>query len=181
MHQNGSYSAVQKLFYLRQHLDGVATHAIQSLQLTSESCPVAIKIVQDRFGKDDIRNESLIMKLLNLPRIANADSLRSLRHLVDEVMAFVRSLEVLNAHHVGDVLLPVLKGKIPAAWRLQWARRRRQQNTSDQSSELKTFLKFLQVEMECQEESVRVAYSLANKDMDPTIHQSTLSAKHTST
>ena len=178
VHQNESYSAVQKLFYLRQHLDGAAAHAIQGLQLTAESYPVAIKILQDRFGKDDVRKESQITKLLSLPGVTNVDDLKSLRRLVDEVTAGVRSLEALNARDVGDVLLPVLKGKVPAAWRLQWARRRREQTTDDQGSEFPAFLEFLRNEVECHEEFVRVPGNKINEEPtrpSPTSHKSTTS------
>ncbi|XP_043230700.1 uncharacterized protein LOC122386001 [Amphibalanus amphitrite] len=127
VHTNRGYSSVQKLCFLRQHLDGPAARAIQGLPLTADNYMVAVEILRERFGKDDIRKDSLITKLLNLPAVTSADNLKALRRLVDEVTTGVRSLEAMRVPNIGSVLLPVLKGKIPAPWRLQWARQRHQQ------------------------------------------------------
>ncbi|XP_043215541.1 uncharacterized protein LOC122378495 [Amphibalanus amphitrite] len=86
VHTNRGYSSVQKLCFLRQHLDGLAARAIQGLPLTADYM-VAVEILKDRFGKDDIRKDLLITKLLNLPAVTSADNLKALRRLVDEVTA----------------------------------------------------------------------------------------------
>ncbi|KAF0308862.1 hypothetical protein FJT64_019967 [Amphibalanus amphitrite] len=90
VHTNRGYSSVQKLCFLRQHLDGLAARAIQGLPLTADNYMVAVEILKDRFGKDDIRKDLLITKLLNLPAVTSADNLKSLRRLVDEVTEAVR-------------------------------------------------------------------------------------------
>ncbi|KAF0306865.1 hypothetical protein FJT64_002344 [Amphibalanus amphitrite] len=84
VHTDRGYSSVQKLCFLRQHLDGPAARAIQGLPLTADNYMVAVQILKDRFGRDDIRKDSLITRLLNLPAVTSADSLKSLRRLVDE-------------------------------------------------------------------------------------------------
>ncbi|KAF0293986.1 hypothetical protein FJT64_008285 [Amphibalanus amphitrite] len=145
-----------KYFYLKQHLDGDAARAIQGLPLTAENYPEAVRILQHRFGKDDVRKDTLVAKLLSLPGVTDADNIKSLRKLTDEVTAGVRSLRALDITNIGEVLLPVLKGKIPASWRLQWARLRRERATDDENTEFESFLRFLQQEVECQEESVQV-------------------------
>ncbi|KAF0314422.1 hypothetical protein FJT64_015118 [Amphibalanus amphitrite] len=156
VHRNLAYSPVQKYFYLKQHLDGDAARAIQGLPLTAENYPEAVRILQHRFGKDDVRKDTLVAKLLSLPGVTDADNIKSLRKLTDEVTAGVRSLRALDITNIGEVLLPVLKGKIPASWRLQWARLRRERATDDENTEFESFLRFLQQEVECQEESVQV-------------------------
>ena len=156
VHKNLAYSPVQKFLHLKQHLDGAAARAIQGLPLTAENYPEAVKILQDRFGKDGVRKDTLVAKLLGLPAVTDADNIRSLRRLTDDVTAGVRALRALNAASIGEMLLPVLKSKIPAPWRLQWARMRRERATED-GNEFEEFLKFLQQEVECQEESVHVS------------------------
>ncbi|KAF0298480.1 hypothetical protein FJT64_004157 [Amphibalanus amphitrite] len=90
VHTNRGYSSVHKLCFLRQHLDGPAARAIQGLPLTADNYMVAVQILRERFGKDDIRKDLLITKLLNLPAVTSADNLKALRRLVDE--AFGQSL-----------------------------------------------------------------------------------------
>ena len=119
VHENLAYSPVQKYLHLKQHLDGAAARAIQGLPLTAENYPEAVKILQDRFGKDGVRKDMLVAKLLGLPEVTDDDNIRSLRRLIDDMTAGVRSLRALNAACIGEVLLPVLKSKIPAPWRLQ--------------------------------------------------------------
>ena len=121
VHKNWAYSPVQKYFYLKQHLDGDAARAIQGLPLTAEDYPEALQILQHRFGKDDVRKDTLVAKLLSLPGVADAEHSKALRRLIDELTARIRSLRALNTTSMGEVLIPVLKGKIPAPWRLQWA------------------------------------------------------------
>ncbi|KAF0300597.1 hypothetical protein FJT64_026924 [Amphibalanus amphitrite] len=87
VHTNRGYSSVQKLCFLRQHLDGPAARVIQGLPLTADNYMVAVQILKDRFGRDDIRKDLLITRLLNLPAVTSADNLKSLRRLVDEVCA----------------------------------------------------------------------------------------------
>ena len=110
---------VQKMYFLRQHLEGTAARSIQGLQLTAGSYETAIQILKERFGKNSLRKENIIAKLLNLPAVCSTENLKSLRRLVDDVSAGIASLKTLNAEQTGDVLLPILKGKIPSSWRLQ--------------------------------------------------------------
>ena len=172
--KNRAYPPVQKFYYLRRHLDGAAARAIQGLQLTADNYQEAVKILKDRFGKKDLRKDTLIAKLLSLPGEADAGNLKSLRKLVDEVTAGIRSLEALHAPNIGEVLLPVLNGKIPASWRLLWARSRREQ-TGDQDGEFKAFLRFLQQELECQEESVQVPCSKTHPEVSQPASKATTS------
>ena len=175
VHQNLAYSPVQKYFYLKQHLTGAAARAIQGLPLTAENYPEAIKILQGRFGKDDVRKDTLVAKLLGLPGVADEDNIRSLRMFIDEVTTGVRSLRALNATSIGEVLLPVLKGKIPATWRLQWARLRRERAAEEESGEFEAFLRFLQQEVECQEESVQVLCQKKSEESSQSTSRATTS------
>ena len=156
-HRNSRYSPVEKFVYLRGHLTGEAARAIQGLATTTENYKIAVEILKDRFGRDALRKETLMANLLRLQGVTNADDLKSLRRLIDDVTANVRSLEALDTStdSYGELLLPVLKGKIPESWRLQWARSRIEVDGSG-NSEFSCFMKFLQNEMKIREESTQV-------------------------
>ena len=178
VHQNSAYSPVQKLYYLRQHLDGAAARSIQGLPLTTDSYEIAIQTLKERFGKDNLRKDTIIAKLLSLPAVGNTENLKSLRRLVDDVSAGVASLKILKAEHAGEVLLPVLKGKIPPSWRLQWARQRGQ-TTGQEQDEFSDFLLFLQKEVGYLEEAAQVPCSKTGDDNCPTAQKATMSVLNT--
>ena len=156
VHQNTIYSAVEKFVYLRGHLTGEAARSIQGLATTEDNYQIAVDILKDRFGKDDVRKETLMANLLRLPAVTNADDLKSMRRLVDDLTANVRALEALGTSSAtyGELLLPVLKGKVPDVWRLQWARSRGDKAGSD--SEFACFMSYLQEEMKIREEVTQV-------------------------
>ena len=156
-HRNSRYSPVEKFVYLRGHLTGEAARAIQGLATTAGNYQIAIDILKDRFGRDSLRKETLMANLLHLQGVTNADDLKSLRPLIDDITANVRALEALDisSDSYGELLLPVLKWKIPESWRLQWARSRIEVGGSVES-EFSCFMKFLQNEMKIREESKQV-------------------------
>ena len=153
VHHNTIYSAVEKFVYLRGHLTGEAARSIQGLATTDDNYQIAVDILKDRFGKDDVRKEALMANLLHLPALTNADDLKSMRRLTDDLTANVRALAALGTSSAtyGELLLPVLKGKVPVDWRLQWARSRGDRTGSD--SEFTRFVRFLQDEMRVREEA----------------------------
>ena len=176
--RNDAYSPVQKLYYLKQHLDGAAARSIQGLQLTAENYPVAIQILKDRFGKSDLRKDNIIAKILSLPAVGSTDNLKSLRRLVDDVSAGINSLKTLNVEHAGDVLLPVLKGKIPPSWRLQWARQQ-DNNAPPEQDDFSRFVRFMQKEVQYLEEAAQVPCSKAGDEASPPLQKATTSVLNT--
>ena len=177
VHKNGAYSHVQKLHYLKQHLDGVASHAIQGLQLTLDNYLIAVQTLKDRFGKDDQRKKTIISRLLNLPATTNVVNLMALRRLVDDITAGVNSLNSVGVEHAGDVLLPVLESKIPPPWRLEWVKCR-DKSTSSEQDEFTRFVLFLQKEVEYLEEATQVPCSKVSDDTSHPSHRSTTSVLH---
>ena len=123
-HRNSRYSSVEKFVYLRGHLTGEAARAIQGLATAAVNYQIAVDILKDRFGRDALRKETLMANLLHLQGVTNADDLKSLRPLIHDITANVRAPEALDisSDSYGELLLPVLKWKIPESWRLQWAR-----------------------------------------------------------
>ena len=138
-------------------LTGDAVRAIQGLSTTETNYQIAVDILKDRFGNESIRKETLMANLLRLPAVTNADDMEALRRLIDDLTANVRALEALGTSPAtyGELLLPVLKGKVvPEVWRLQWARSRGKENVS--KSEFTSFMKYLQEEMKIREEFTQV-------------------------
>ena len=126
---------------------------------TEASYQIAIDVLKDRFGRDDFKREVLMANLLQLPGVTNSNDLKSLRRLVDDFAVNVRSLEALNtpSSRYGEVLLPVMKEKIPEEWRLQWARIKNQDAGTSQTSEFERFVKYLHDEMRIREDASHVA------------------------
>ena len=54
IHSNPSLSAVEKMNYLKEKLDGNAAEVISGLALTNINYEEAIKLLKERFGKNDI-------------------------------------------------------------------------------------------------------------------------------
>ena len=159
VHHNKNYTSVEKFVYLRGHLTGEAAKSIQGLSTTEASYQIVIDVLKDRFGRDDFKREALIANLLQLPGVTNSNDLKSLRRLVDDFTVNVRSLEALNtpSSRYGEVLLPVMKEKIPEEWRLQWARIKIQDAGTSQTSEFESFMKYLHDEMRIREDASHVA------------------------
>ena len=147
VHDNPLYSPVEKYVHLKGHIDGDAARCIQGLATTSDNYDVAIKLLSQRFGNDARRKESLMASLLNTPRFTEGENLRSMRGFIDELTAKVRALEVLKVskESYSQLLLPVLKSRIPESWRLQWARYKDSKAVLD--SDLEAFLEFLEEEV----------------------------------
>ena len=110
-HRNCRFSPVEKFVYQRGHLTGEAARAIQGLVTTAANYEIAVDILKDRFGRDTLRKETLMANLLHLEGVTNADDLKSLRHLIDDITANIRALEALDisSDSYGELLLPVLK------------------------------------------------------------------------
>ena len=158
VHQDTSYSLIEKFVFLRGHLTGDAARALQGLATTEANYQIAIDILKDRFGQEGVRKEKLMANLLRHQGVTNNDDLKSLRRLVDDLTADVRALEALDtpSDNYGELLLPVLKGKIPEAWRLQWARLKGETSGTTGVSEFDRFMRFLQNEMKIREEATQV-------------------------
>ena len=158
VHQNTSYSSIEKFVYLRGHLTGEAARSIQGLATTEENYQIAIDILKDRFGKESIRKEMLMANLLQLQEVTDANDLQSLQCLIDDLVANIRSLEALGttSANYGELLLPILKSRIPESWRLQWVRFRRMACGS-RESEFSLFVRYLQDEIRTRKEASQVS------------------------
>ena len=144
VHDNPSFADVQKFVVLKSHQAGVALRAIQGIPVSGDGYVEACAALKERFEQDDVRRETLMKELLNLPTVRSND-LNALRSLIDHMSAHTRALNSLgvSTESFSSLLLPVVKEKLPENWRIEWARLG--------SSDFPRFMKFLQEEIQIQE------------------------------
>ena len=144
VHKNPKFANVQKFVVLRSHLDGVALRAIQGIPVTGDGYTQAVEILAERFDFPDVRRETLLRELFNMPSVLHND-LKAMRAFIDHLAAHTRALCSLgvSTESFSSLLLPFAKEKIPGDWRLQWARR--------ESGNFGEFLCFLQKEIRIRE------------------------------
>ena len=75
---------VSKFSYLKGVLKGSAAAAISGISVTADNYELAIKLLQEKFGKKDAIIESLYAKLQNLPKANNMFSEMNYSHEVIE-------------------------------------------------------------------------------------------------
>ena len=144
VHDNPKFAKVQKFVVLKSHLAGVALKAIQGIPVTGDGYTQAVEILKDRFDLPDVRKETLLRELLNMPSVRHND-LKAMRSLIDHLSAHTRALSSLGvtADSFSSLLLPVAKDKIPDDWRPIWARQ--------ESGNFSEFLAFLKREIRFRE------------------------------
>ena len=71
IHEQQTLPAVSKFNYLKSVLKGSASSVIAGIPLTSENYTVAVKLLQEKFGRKEAIVEVLHFKLQNLPKANN--------------------------------------------------------------------------------------------------------------
>ena len=144
VHDNPKFARVQKFVVLKSHLAGIALKSIQGIPVTADGYTQAVEALRERFELDDVRRETLLKELLNMPSVRHND-LKAMRSLIDHLMAHTRALGTLGVatESLSILLLPVAKEKLPEDWRLEWARR--------DSTNFDEFLRFLNQEIKIRE------------------------------
>ena len=129
---------------LKSHLAGAALKSIQGIPVTADGYIQAVAALKERFQQDDVRRETLMKELLNLPSVRHND-LKAVRSLIDHLSAHTRALRTLgvSSESFASLLLPVAKEKLPEDWRLEWARK--------ESHDFDAFLQFLNQEIRVRE------------------------------
>ena len=160
VHSNIRYNDVQKLVILKTHLGGEASQAVEGVPYTTEGYLLARSILHERFDQTDKRREFIIGQIMDIPAVTNDQNLKGLRLLIDKVAASLRSLESLQipSYSLSSVITPVIKSKLPNAWRLGWVRSARE-NTGD----LPSLLKYLQKEIALREDAASPMRSFAGQ------------------
>ncbi|XP_053381886.1 uncharacterized protein LOC128549322 [Mercenaria mercenaria] len=113
VHKNYNLSNVDKFNYLRNKLVGEARSAIAGLALSHENYTIGIKILEERFGNVQEIIDIHYSKLMNLRTTSN--SVDSLRSFMETENIHLRSLEVLDQNVDQDLIISVIKSKLPSA------------------------------------------------------------------
>ena len=113
IHANTNLSGVQKFNYLKAQLQADAARTIAGLPLTEANYHHAIAILGDRYGQLHKIVNAHMQALLELP--SPLSNLMSLRTFYDTVESHIRGLSSLgkSEHSYGDLLIPIIMGKLP--------------------------------------------------------------------
>ena len=120
IHENKSISNVEKMNYLINLLDGEAASTVKGLPLCNNNYEVSLKMLQDRYGDQQVLISSFMNKLLNLEPTSSLSDVTELRKLYDEIETQVRCLNSLglDEKNYGAMLVPVVMAKLPQAVKL---------------------------------------------------------------
>jgi len=83
---------VEKMTYLTSLLEGEAESCIEGITLSNENYDVALKMLQERFGDEQILISAHMNKLLNLETTSNFIDIKELRSLYNNIEIQVRNL-----------------------------------------------------------------------------------------
>jgi len=153
IHENDNLSTIEKFNYLYSLLEGAAENAISGLRITAANYTQAIEILVDRFGNKQCIINNHMDALLNLPAVANANDLKRLRQLYDNIEIHVRGLKTLDiaSDSYGNLLMSIIMGKIPQELRLILTR-----NLEVDNWDIDVMLKSFQVELLARERANNV-------------------------
>ena len=96
VHSNNVLTNVQKLNYLRAHLEGEAARAIAGFPLTSVNYHQSLDVLRERFGEHQRIINAHMHALMNLPHAHNV--ITSLRTFYDSIENHVCGLTALGNH-----------------------------------------------------------------------------------
>jgi len=122
VHSNTSLGGVQKFTYLKAQLVGDALRAVTGFPLTNNNYQQAVTLLRERFGQPNKIINAHMQALLDLPKPIY--ELSSLQVFYDTMENHVRGLESLGRSHesYGDLLVPIVLGKLPCDMRTNLAR-----------------------------------------------------------
>ena len=113
IHANPNLSGVQKFNYLKAQLQADAARTIAGLPLTDANYHHAVAILVERYGRHHKIVNAHMQALLEMP--SPLSNLVSLRTFYDTVESHIRGLSSLgkSEHSYGDLLVPIIMGKLP--------------------------------------------------------------------
>ena len=122
INSNPTLIGVQKLTYPRAQLQGDVAGVIAGFPLTNANYSHSIALLQSHFGQPHKLVSVNMQALLDLPSPVN--TLTSLQQFHDSVESHIRSLSSLgkDCESYGDLLVPIIMGKLPMETRKNLAR-----------------------------------------------------------
>lgn len=139
VHNNTTLPDIQKLYYLRSSLKGIAAEVIDLLESSAQNYPVAWDLLQKRFKNTKLITNHHIQALLDIPTI-HKESDVALRSTIDNVQKHVRALEILKANSWDIIMLHLIAAKLDTETRKIW----KTKTLDDENITLKTLLIFLE-------------------------------------
>ncbi|UYV74109.1 hypothetical protein LAZ67_11002136, partial [Cordylochernes scorpioides] len=121
IHQNNSLNPIDKFNYLKSHLGGTALNTVEGFALSADNYEKAIKLLKDRFGREDILISRHMNNLLSMRPLKTSSDVRTFRELFDNLSFHIRSLESLNVSIdvYGQLLCPIIIKILPADLNLE--------------------------------------------------------------
>ena len=109
VHRRTDLTNIEKFTYLRSLLDKTALQAIEGFFLTAENYTAAWRLLNERFGNEQISISSYMNKILNISP-AYLPNVRSFRELYGNVESNVRALENFGVSYeqFGSLLIPIV-------------------------------------------------------------------------
>jgi hypothetical protein len=111
IHQNKGLNPVDKMNYLKAQLEGDAEAAISGLGMTNDNYPVALDLLEKRFGNKQFIINSHYRELMNLPGASHETT--NLRCTVDAIEKHLRSLVVLHENINNSQTVALIQSKLP--------------------------------------------------------------------
>ena len=125
------------------YLDKTALQAVKSFELTSENYNATWKLLNDRYGNEQLVISCHMNNLIKLETITHPN-VKDLRNLYDSIESNVRALSSLGIDykHFGSLLIPIILEKLPNTIRLQISRKLGKEN-----QDIEKFLKTINQEI----------------------------------
>jgi len=111
IHSNLSLSPVDKMNYLKAKLDGEGAEVKSGLVLTNVNYEEAIRLLQERYGQNEIIINAHYTSLMDLPTSSNQTA--SLRSSYDVIEKHLRFLEALEEDVNSKMLVSLILTKLP--------------------------------------------------------------------
>ena len=124
VHRRADLTNIEKFTYLRSLLKKTASQAIEGFPLTADNYTAAWRLLNERFGNEQIIISNHMNNILNISPVYSPN-VRSLRELYDNVESNVRALENLGVSYeqFGSLLIPIILEKLPNMIKLQISRK----------------------------------------------------------
>lgn len=136
IHQNKELADVQKFYYLKSCLKGIAAEVIQSLEASASNYDVAWKLLQTRFENKRLIVNNHVKALFEIPQVSREPN-TSVRNLLDNMLKHLRALKNLKqpVEYWDTLIIHLIATKLDAASRKEW-------ESTLESSELPTLKEF---------------------------------------
>ena len=101
-------------------LEGKAKHILEGLQLTNANYEIAVKLLKERFGNEQLIVKSYSSALRDIPVCPNDPT--KLQAIYNKIEKLLRSLEALGENIENSLLVSLILSKLPPETRFELAK-----------------------------------------------------------